>query len=113
MQEGETVYDRCRGISNICNAKWFSRVWTAMEHTQSRELRAMFKDYTLIEELDIRPSLVEELDRAWEVEVRKQENAWDIEKMVGIGNNLVPWQLGYLELVHEPSRLFSRSPWNS
>jgi hypothetical protein len=99
MQEGDSVYDRCRGISNICNAKWFSRVWTAMEHTQSRELRAMFKDYTLVDDLDVQPPVVYELGRAWGVEIRKQGNALDTEQMVGMGNNLVPWQLGSLELV--------------
>jgi hypothetical protein len=99
MKEGSSIEERCRAISNICTAKWFSRVWTAMEFTQSRELRVMFKNYSLVDGFDILPPVVHELGRAWQAEVAKQGSAHQTEQMVGMGNNLVPWQLGPLESV--------------
>jgi hypothetical protein len=41
MRNGSTPYEKCRGMSDICNAKYFSRVWTAMEFAQSRNTRVM------------------------------------------------------------------------
>lgn len=37
MRNPESTNDRCRAISNLCNLKWFSRVWTAMEFTESKD----------------------------------------------------------------------------
>lgn len=99
MKEGTSIEERCRAISNICNARWFTRVWTAMEFTQSRELRVMFKNYSLVDGFDILPPVVHELGRAWNAEVNKQGSAHEVEHMVGMGNNLVPWQLGPLETI--------------
>lgn len=93
MRKGTSVYERCRGISNVCNVKWFSRMWTAMELTQSRELRIMLKDYTLVENRDSSCPFIYELEPAWDNEVKKQGPGYKLEKMVGMGNNLVPWQL--------------------
>lgn len=93
MRNGTTVYERCRGISNVCNSKWFSRMWTAMELTQSRELRVMLKDYTLVENREPSYPFIYELTPAWEKEVKKQGASHKLEKIVGMGNNLVPWQL--------------------
>jgi hypothetical protein len=99
MREGVSVYERCRGISNICNAKWFSRMWTTMELTQSRRLRAMLKDYSLVEDHHIHHPFLHELHAAWSIEVREQGNSQATEKMVGMGNNLVPWQLGPVDQI--------------
>lgn len=103
MRAGYSVYERCRGISNICNAKWFSRVWTAMEFTQSRELRTMLEDFTLIEDHAVHRPLMQESYHAWLDQERNQGDPIVIEQMVKMGSNLVPWQLGPLELIRGQS----------
>lgn len=99
MREGTSVYERCRGISNMCNAEYFSRVWTTMEYTQSRNLQVMLQDYSLVEDHNVHRPIMQELFSSWADENRKIGNNFDTEIMVGMGNNLVPWQLGPLELV--------------
>ena len=91
MRKGTSVYERCRGISNVYNVKWFSRMWKAMELTHSRELRIMLNDYTLVENRDSSWRLIYELEPAWDNEVRKQGAAHKLEKMVGMGTI---WFLG-------------------
>ena len=99
MREGTSVYERCRGISNMCNAKYFSRVWTTMEYTQSQKLQVMLQDYSLVVDHDVYRPIMEELVSSWSDENGKIGNGVDSEVMVGMGTNLVPWQLGPLELV--------------
>ncbi|KAK5740006.1 hypothetical protein LTR17_004903 [Elasticomyces elasticus] len=110
MRRGLSVYDRCRGVSNVCNSKWFSRVWTAMELTQSRTLRIMDKNFDLVLE-DATQPFVEEVIHVWWVEVKEQGKAEDVERMVGMGNNLVPWQLGPVELVRTQQMSNVRIPF--
>lgn len=108
MRKGSSPYERCCGISNVCNAKWFSRVWTAMEFTQSHTIRFMTKDFILVnthlhgssEDHD----LFEEIEQKWSTEMREDGIAMGIEAMVGMGYNLVPWQLGPLNLVRLHNR---------
>ena len=103
MRKGSSSYERCCGISNVCNAKWFSRVWTAMEFAQSHTIRFMAKDFILVnkhlhgssEDHD----LFEEIEQKWSTELGEAGIAIRIEAMVGMGYNLVPWQLGPLNLV--------------
>ena len=99
MREGTSAYERCRGISNMCNAKYFSRVWTTMEYTQSQKLQVMLQDYSLVEDHNVHRPIMQELFSSWADENKKIGNGFDTEVMVGMGNNLVPWQLGPLELV--------------
>lgn len=94
MPEGTSIYEKCRGVSQICNAKWFSRVWTAMEYTKSRELKTMLKDFTLLDDHDAPRPLINELVQTWGQQAALQGNAFQNEAMVGMGSNLVPWQLG-------------------
>lgn len=101
MREGTSVDERCHGISNMCNAKWFSRVWTVMEYTQSQRLQLMLQDYTLVEAHGLFNPFVQELFSSWSDENKKIGNGQDTEQMVGMGNNLVPWQLGPLKLVRK------------
>ncbi|KAK0506965.1 hypothetical protein JMJ35_010665 [Cladonia borealis] len=108
MREGSSSSERCRGISNICNAKWFSRVWTAMEFTQSDTIRFMTKDFVLVNKhLHSSPEhhdLFEEIKHKWSTELREAGIAIRIEAMVGMGYNLVPWQLGPLNLVRRHNK---------
>ena len=108
MLEGSSSSERCRGISNICNAKWFSRVWTAMEFTQSDTIRFMTKDFVLVNKhlhsSSEHHDLLEEIGQKWSTELREAGIAMRIEAMVGMGYNLVPWQLGPLNLVRRHNK---------
>ena len=108
MRKGSSSYERCCGISNICNAKWFSRVWTAMEFTQSDTIRFMTKDFVLVNEhlhsSSEHHDLFEEIEQKWSTELREAGIAIRIEAMVGMGYNLVPWQLGPLDLVRRHNK---------
>ena len=98
MREGNSVYERCGAISNMCNS---SRVWTAMEYTQSRNLQVMLQDYScdsLVQKHGVHRPFVQELGYLWYDKINKQGNAQTVEQMVGMVSNLVPWQLGPLEL---------------
>ena len=102
MREGRTSTERCRGISNICNAKWFSRVWTAMEFTRSPNICFMTKDFILVNKhlhgiseqhlhgTSAHHDLVEELEHKWSTEIGEDGSATRIEALVGMGYNLVP-----------------------
>jgi hypothetical protein len=107
MRQGTSTQQIARGISNICNATYFSRVWTAMEYTQSRAVRVILKGYIWVDFNPKHPFLVRELMRTWDVEVTKNGHPTAVERMVGMGYNLVPWQLGPLQDlqdVHESDR---------
>ncbi|KAL9094076.1 MAG: hypothetical protein Q9165_003746 [Trypethelium subeluteriae] len=99
MRESSSSEGVCRGISDICNSRWFSRVWTAMELTQSRDLRIMLKDFSLIEGHSLNYSPLEELSSSWNEQVASHANAHVAEQMVGMGHNLVPWQLGPIGMI--------------
>ena len=101
MRHGTSIYERCRGISDVCNSKWFSRMWTAMELTQSRSLLIMLKDYTIVENRDPLYPFIYELRPVWDDEVEKQGNIHQVERMIGMGNNLVPWQLCFFENIRD------------
>ncbi|KAI5918315.1 hypothetical protein F4810DRAFT_692595 [Camillea tinctor] len=108
MRNGKSMQTRVRGISDICNAKWFSRTWTAMELVQSHQLLAMLKDYVILDDGNSsngggsgRGLFVEELSKAWSAEVRARGDSHKVEDMAEIGKNLVPWQLGPLTLIRE------------
>ena len=113
MRKGSSAFERCRGISNVCNAKWFSRVWTAMEFTQSNSVCFMTKDFILLNKSSHDRSehnnLIKEIGLKWSAEVKKEGCATTTEAMVGMGYNLVPWQLGPLNLVRSHKRSGIRS----
>ncbi|KAI9700953.1 MAG: hypothetical protein M1820_006598 [Bogoriella megaspora] len=96
MRKGSSSYEVCRGISDICNTQWFRRTWTAMEWTRSRILRVMLKDFSIVDGHRTHYTILEELNDRWDEQVKSFGNAHSTEQMVGMGNNLVPWQLGPL-----------------
>ncbi|KAL0933885.1 uncharacterized protein CTRU02_210684 [Colletotrichum truncatum] len=49
---GATAEDRVTAVIGICRAKWYSRMWTAMELTRSERTRTMISDYTLSSDTD-------------------------------------------------------------
>lgn len=99
MRKGCSAYERCRGISDICNAQWFSRMWTIMEFTQTHKLRIMIAGFELIEEDHLNRPFPTEMRQRWEEERARIGDGHIIEGMVDIKRNLVPWQLGPLQTV--------------
>lgn len=82
MRHGTTVEERIRGMNAICNARWFRRMWTAMECVQASQLRAMLADYSLVAPLPERAAaaqqridvpLLAEVEATWIRERRRQE----------------------------------------
>ncbi|KAL9116289.1 MAG: hypothetical protein Q9187_007187 [Circinaria calcarea] len=96
MREGSSAQERCRGISNLCNSRWFSRVWTAMELTQSCRLRAMLQDFSLVADDTNYQSFLKEIEARWTAENEKFGVSHTAEEIVKMGDNLVPCQLGPL-----------------
>lgn len=101
MRHGDSTEEVARGISNICNASYFGRVWTAMEYTQNQGTRVLVKDDVWVEPDSKSPLFVAELMRRWDEEVAKHIHPIVVEKMVGMGYNLVPWQLGSLQTIRD------------
>jgi hypothetical protein len=97
MRHGTSTEQVVRGISNVCNARYFSRVWTAMEYTQSRDVRVILKDYIWVEPSPKYQFFIVEFTRTWDGEVVKHDHPITLEKMANMGYNLVPWQLGPLQ----------------
>ncbi|KAI1491419.1 hypothetical protein F5X96DRAFT_693369 [Biscogniauxia mediterranea] len=111
MRRGVWLSDRVRGISTLCSSRWFSRVWTAVELVVSRKIRAMLRDFTLLEDSKPQTDFVEDIFAAWSAEARRIEDTRYLEGIAGIGENLVPWQLGPLELVRDMRRGGQRAPF--
>lgn len=42
LRDGKSLEERVSGITGVCNAKWFSRVWTMMEFVRANHLRVMY-----------------------------------------------------------------------
>ncbi|KAK7546567.1 hypothetical protein IWX91DRAFT_352906 [Phyllosticta citricarpa] len=101
MRHGQTTRKRLIGIVKVCNSTWFSRVWTAMEFVQSRELRVMLGDGTLDDAGgDV---FLDEMYRTYRREVPDDALAESLSADDRI--SLWPWMLGHLSLVrHDVKR---------
>ena len=69
-----------------------------MEYTQSRKLRLMLKGYELVQDHDC-DSFEEELEPIWYADMARVGDTHAVEAMVGMGNSLVPWELGPLRVI--------------
>ncbi|KAL1637193.1 hypothetical protein SLS56_000852 [Neofusicoccum ribis] len=92
MRSGRSLRERAEGVARICNAAWFSRVWTAMEYVRSRDIRPMLDDCTLFE--GVHDLFLAELHDSWDSIVKARGDVHEAEKLARDG--LVPWQLGPL-----------------
>ncbi|KAM0322690.1 hypothetical protein ACHAQA_009281 [Verticillium albo-atrum] len=88
------------GLTGVCNAKWFQRMWTAMEFVSSSRIRMMTSDYQLDTGPED-PAFLNRLYHIWDEEVVRQGSVHNVENMVGLpeNRNLVPWTLGPLREV--------------
>lgn len=100
IRSENSLHERADGVARICNAVWFSRVWTAMEYVRSRETRTMLKDYKLCDGVD--DVFLNELHEAWQDIARERGNVHEAEKLARHG--LLPWQLGPLLELKSQSR---------
>lgn len=101
LYDGTTTEERLEGLTGICNAKWFSRIWTAMELVRSSNVRTMISDGQFID-VDAEPVFLDKLVDVWADEVKKGCCVYCVENAAQMGKNLVPWNLGPL---HEVMRL--------
>ncbi|KAF5968959.1 hypothetical protein FBULB1_10472 [Fusarium bulbicola] len=82
-------------VISVCNAKYFKRVWTAMEFIRSERVRMMISNYTYLPDLDD-PAFLGQDFKAWKEEVRQHKKVHDLDRKVQMGKNQVPWSLGTL-----------------
>lgn len=92
---GKTRDDRLMGMVGICNAAWYGRVWTAMEYIRSRSIRMMAADYSLVDER-YGALFLDRFNDAWGEGIRSHRSVHELEAKIGIGKNIVPWNLGPL-----------------
>lgn len=99
LRQGQSSRERLTGMAKICNAAWYSRVWTAMEFVQSAELRVMLSDGAV--EGAGGNVFLGELDRVFAREIREHGDGHAVSRLVdslaGPGSSsLKPWMLGGL-----------------
>ncbi|KAF2111331.1 hypothetical protein BDV96DRAFT_581988 [Lophiotrema nucula] len=98
LRHGGTQEDRIRGVTGICNAKWFSRVWTVMELIRSQNPRVMNSHYRIVER--VRDVFLDEVNDVWNSELVASGNVHELESLAQMGKNIVPWNLGPLRISH-------------
>lgn len=98
MRHGPSTEERVRGIVDVCNSRWFRRIWTAMECVQSSQLRPMLQDYKLLEDFKAGLPFYDEPNLHWEDEVRKTIRE-HVVRLAGVGRNVLPHMLGPLSPV--------------
>ncbi|KAH9230638.1 hypothetical protein K456DRAFT_1727649 [Colletotrichum gloeosporioides 23] len=108
LRYGKSLEERVSGITGVCNAKWFSRVWTMMEFVRANHLRVMIHDYHIQPEVE--DVFVQEIRQAWKRAVHEVGDVHTLEKdYAKLGENIVPWNLGTPEearkIIKEGKRL--------
>ncbi|KAH6980870.1 hypothetical protein BKA56DRAFT_586092 [Ilyonectria sp. MPI-CAGE-AT-0026] len=88
--------ERLKAITDICNIKWFSRVWTAMEYVRSRQVISIDEDYDVCPNKND-PLFLNQMNHVWSIEVSKHKSAQELEARAKIGKNIVPWALGPIQ----------------
>lgn len=93
---------RLEGMIGICNAKWYSRVWTAMEYIRSAKVRVMDSEKQLHGE-DSAQLCQPQLNQFWGEQTAKN-GCHELEAQLEIGKNIMPWNLGSLDLCRADSK---------
>ncbi|WYZ39670.1 hypothetical protein EsH8_IV_000011 [Colletotrichum jinshuiense] len=87
---------RLDGMVGICNAQWYSRVWTAMEYIRSANVRVMDSELQLHGE-ESAQLYQKQLSGLWNEQVTKHGgDVHGLEARLEIGKNIMPWNLGPL-----------------
>ncbi|KAI1330297.1 hypothetical protein F5Y16DRAFT_415785 [Xylariaceae sp. FL0255] len=111
MRQGHSVYERAHGATDLCTSRWFSRVWTAMELTQSRKLRVMLKDFILLPDDARYESFLEETEKRRGETAKQRDDPHAFGKYLSFKNTLAPWQLGPLNEVRRHNLKGTISPF--
>ncbi|KAJ4019549.1 hypothetical protein NW766_003283 [Fusarium irregulare] len=89
--------ERLDAVITVCNSKYFSRVWTAMELIRSGRVRMMVGNGNYLANNDD-TAFIKRVFSVWDEESRHYEIVHDLERAVGMGKNRVPWCLGLSSL---------------
>lgn len=114
LYHGTDSADIVKALTDVCNARWYSRVWTAMEFVRSGTVRMMLDDYSICPDSTDAIFLVH-LNLTWGRESKKAGGMRALERRVklGTGKTLVPWNLGLLvstkAQTHARKRCFAQS----
>lgn len=95
MRKSSSTKERVQGIFDVCNSRWYRRMWTAMEYVQSSQLRPMLQDYKLLDECRSGLPFADEPVTHWKEEMRK--TTWHDVMRFDNGTNVHPHSLGPLE----------------
>ncbi|KAJ0336411.1 hypothetical protein KNSL1_013299 [Colletotrichum chrysophilum] len=98
ITKGRTSMERLSAITGVCKARWFKRMWTAMEFVRSRAVRIMTADYHLTKDTGD-PMLLQTLETQFYEEVQEHfgGNVYRVQDVVHMdAGNLIPWCLGPL-----------------
>ncbi|KAF2167054.1 hypothetical protein M409DRAFT_54268 [Zasmidium cellare ATCC 36951] len=99
MRSGASKEERCRGIGQICDAEWYSRMWTTMEHTESANMMVLAKGFRPVAPDGFGRALIEELKDRWRDESRAHGSGRELEEIVWANKGLVPWTLGTIDSI--------------
>ncbi len=102
LYEGQTSDERVKAITEICNLKWFSRVWTAMEYVRSRRVISINQDAKVCSQSGD-PLFLNHMLEVWFDELPKHGSVHHLEARAEIGEKLVPWNLGPFRDMGVPS----------
>ncbi|KAK2744999.1 hypothetical protein CKAH01_18307 [Colletotrichum kahawae] len=98
ITKGRSSMERLTAITGVCKARWFKRMWTAMEFVRSRAVRIMTADYHLAVDTGD-PMLLQTLETQFYKEVQQHfgGNLYGVQGIVHMeAGNLIPWCLGPL-----------------
>lgn len=93
LYEGRSTEERLAGMTGICNAVWFRRVWTASEFVLSTRVRIIDRNHRLLQDGDC--PLFKHMMDVWKDE-RSRHSVHVLEKMALHPRNLVPWNVSAL-----------------
>ncbi|KAL8308238.1 hypothetical protein RB593_006520 [Gaeumannomyces tritici] len=94
---GESDEKRRQGMLGICRAKWFSRVWTAMEYIRSPKVWLMDSELQLHTDENANSLFRNTMNSFWAGQVIKAGSTHKFEADIDISHNIVPWNLGPLD----------------
>lgn len=78
LKYGTTSEERLKGLLGVCKAKWFQRMWTAMELVRSHKVRMMTGNYQLVNGPED-PAFLGRIHEVWNQELKKYLWVHDLE----------------------------------
>lgn len=96
LRHGATSELRLAGVTGVCSAAWFARVWTAMEFIRSARLVPMLAGYVVVD--DAPGVFLGQAREVFDAEVALQGDVVAVERMARQqqqqgGQRLLPWNV--------------------